>query len=90
MTTDTAARVTRMVVQDKCEHLTAVFMNKWCEVALRAPIGPLDKVSYIDRPDIEITPKTSDEEGPSPSETVSMPFRYVKGADEKPVMPKVC
>lgn len=57
MTTDTAARVTRIVVQDSV---------------------PLDQISYVDQPDIEVT------EG----ESISMPFKYVKAEDGRPVMPK--
>jgi hypothetical protein len=43
----------------------------------------------VDRPDIELPPMTN-EDGGSTNECVSMPFKYVKGADEDPVMPKVC
>ncbi|TKA70389.1 hypothetical protein B0A55_05610 [Friedmanniomyces simplex] len=67
MTTDTAARVTRIVVQE----------NK-----------RLDEIQFVDRPDIEL-PGTANGDGPGhPNESVSMPFKYVKGADGKPVMPE--
>lgn len=67
MTTDTAARVTRIVVQEKKR---------------------LDEIPFIDRPDI-VVPSTSDSEANSvPAESVSMPFKYVKGVDGKPVMPR--
>ena len=59
MTTDTAVRVTRMVIQDKI---------------------PLDQIQYVDHPKLKI----------NRHETTQMPFRYVKGDDNKPVMPEVC
>lgn len=65
MTTDTAARVTRLVVQGK---------------------QPLDEIPFVDRPDIVI-PSSSNEADGAMGESVSMPFKYVKGADGKPVMP---
>ncbi|KAF2720775.1 DUF431-domain-containing protein [Polychaeton citri CBS 116435] len=57
MTTDTAARVTRIVVQEDI---------------------PLDQIPYVNQPDIEVTA----------GETVSMPFKYVKAADGRPIMPE--
>lgn len=45
----------------------------------------LDEVPYVDRPDIALPA----EGGAHPNESVSMPFKYVKGADGKPVMPEV-
>jgi len=57
MTTDTAVRVTRLIVQDKI---------------------PLDKISYVDEPEIRI----------NKNESTEMPFRYVKGKDGKPIMPE--
>jgi hypothetical protein len=49
----------------------------------------LNEIPYIDRPDIEI-PSTSDgKNGAGPSESVSMPFKYVKGDDGNPVLPDV-
>ncbi|KAL8691186.1 MAG: hypothetical protein Q9218_003536 [Villophora microphyllina] len=58
MTTDTAVRVTRMVIQGQT---------------------PLNNVPYVDHPEIRI-----DEH-----ESTQMPFRYVRGAHGKPVMPEV-
>ncbi|KAI9872037.1 MAG: hypothetical protein M1830_002097 [Pleopsidium flavum] len=57
MTTDTAVRVTRIVVQEKV---------------------PLDRISYVDHPELRI----------DDHESTEMPFRYVKGHDGEPVMPK--
>ncbi|KAF2690751.1 DUF431-domain-containing protein [Lentithecium fluviatile CBS 122367] len=57
MTTDTAVRVTRIVVQDRV---------------------PVDKVPYIDHPEIKI----------NKYESTEMPFRYVKGEDGRPIMPR--
>lgn len=68
MTTDTAARVTRIVVQERKR---------------------LDEIAYVDRPDIELPMAANGDGGAHPNESVSMPFKYVKGADGKPVMPEV-
>ncbi|KAJ4265631.1 hypothetical protein NW762_004925 [Fusarium torreyae] len=57
MTTDTAVRVTRIVVQDKVA---------------------LDQVPYLDFPELKF----------NEHESTEMPFRYVKGNDGKPIMPK--
>ncbi|RDW61096.1 putative DUF431 protein [Coleophoma cylindrospora] len=57
MTTDTAVRVTRMIVQSKI---------------------PLDQISYIDNPELVV----------NKNESTEMPFRYVKGEDGQPIMPK--
>lgn len=57
MTTDTAVRVTRIVVQDRV---------------------PVDQISYVDNPDLKI----------NQNESTQMPFRYVKGDDGQPIMPK--
>jgi ribosome biogenesis SPOUT family RNA methylase Rps3 len=40
---------------------------------------PLDKMPYLDFPELKF----------SEHESTEMPFRYVKGADGKPIMPKV-
>jgi len=57
MTTDTAVRVTRIVVQERT---------------------PLDKIPYVDHPEIKI-----DEH-----ESTEMPFRYVATKNNVPVMPE--
>ncbi|OJJ49534.1 hypothetical protein ASPZODRAFT_128012 [Penicilliopsis zonata CBS 506.65] len=56
MTTDTAVRVTRLVVQGKT---------------------PLEEIQYIDYPELRI----------NEHESTEMPFRYVKGQDDQPIMP---
>ena len=66
MTTDTAARVTRIVVQEGKR---------------------LDEIAYVDRPDI-VLPQTDGGDAAHSNESVSMPFKYVKGADGKPIMPE--
>jgi len=66
MTTDTAVRVTRMVIQDGYK---------------------LDEIPYVDRPDFEIPSQKGGDGKSGPSETVSMPFKYVKGQDGKPILP---
>ncbi|CEJ80178.1 Putative DUF431 domain-containing protein [[Torrubiella] hemipterigena] len=57
MTTDTAVRVTRMVVQEKIA---------------------LTDVPYLDYPELKF----------NKHESTQMPFRYVKGADDQPIMPE--
>ncbi|KAL8418583.1 hypothetical protein RB594_001979 [Gaeumannomyces avenae] len=57
MTTDTAVRVTRMVVEEKL---------------------PLEDIPYLDFPELKF----------NEHESTEMPFRYVKGDDGKPIMPK--
>jgi ribosome biogenesis SPOUT family RNA methylase Rps3 len=59
MTTDTAARVTRIIV---CEGI------------------PIEHIKFIDDPDIAVN------EG---VEVTTMPFRYIKGDNGQPVMPRV-
>ncbi|KAJ5113002.1 SAM-dependent RNA methyltransferase predicted [Penicillium angulare] len=56
MTTDTAVRVTRMVVHEKV---------------------PLEEIPYVDYPEILI----------NEHERTEMPFRYVKDANNEPIMP---
>ncbi|KAE9378017.1 DUF431-domain-containing protein [Stipitochalara longipes BDJ] len=57
MTTDTAVRVTRLVVQEKI---------------------PLDKIPYVDYPELRI----------NKNESTEMPFRYVKGVNGVSIMPE--
>lgn len=40
---------------------------------------PLDKVPYLDFPTLQF----------NEHESTEMPFRYVKGQDDQPIMPKV-
>jgi ribosome biogenesis SPOUT family RNA methylase Rps3 len=75
MTTDTAVRVTRLVVQDGSmwpfarvkRH--AVLMNT---VAL-------DKVPYVDFPELKF----------NVHESTQMPFRYITDKEGNPIMPQV-
>ncbi|KAG9384843.1 RNA-Me-trans domain containing protein [Pyrenophora tritici-repentis] len=39
---------------------------------------PVEKIQYIDHPDLKI----------NKNESTQMPFRYVKGDDGEPIMPK--
>ena len=74
MTTDTAVRATRMVVQQKGNRcLIHLFIYK-----LTFPVS-LNNITYLDYPELRI-----DEQ-----ESTEMPFRYVKDADGAPIMPKV-
>jgi len=68
MTTDTAARVTRIVVQEGKR---------------------LDEIRFVDRPDIVLPMAANDGDSSHSRESVSMPFKYVRGADGKPIMPEV-
>lgn len=75
MTTDTAVRVTRMVVQEKSKsrcHYPADCINDDIEV-------PLDKIPYVDYPELRI----------NKNESTEMPFRYVKGQNGECIMPDV-
>jgi ribosome biogenesis SPOUT family RNA methylase Rps3 len=40
---------------------------------------PVDKIPYLDHPELKI----------NRHESTEMPFRYVKGEDGRPIMPKV-
>lgn len=77
MTTDTAVRVTRVVVQDKREDSFSPLRRRVLTDQITAV--PLEQVPYVDHPEIKI-----DEH-----ESTEMPFRYVKGEDGRPVMPEV-
>jgi ribosome biogenesis SPOUT family RNA methylase Rps3 len=82
MTTDTAVRVTRLVVQDKSTLTpTGLLITPPRKATvLTASIGvvPLDEVDYLDYPELKF----------NEHESTQMPFRYVKGADGKPIMPQ--
>lgn len=41
---------------------------------------PVDKIPWVDHPELKI----------NKNESTQMPFRYVKGEDGQPIMPKVC
>lgn len=77
MTTDTAVRVTRMVAQEKSELLYLSFVSYRFMLNLIAVA--LDDVPYVDHPEIRR----------NKHETTEMPFRYVKDANNVPIMPEV-
>ena len=81
LTTDTAARVTRIVVQDKSESIDEYLRStNYCNsISDAIVIVPLAEVPYVDRPSIQV----------SAAESVEMPFKYVKGKDGKAIMPEV-
>ena len=57
---------------------------------LTCDVERLDEIDFIDRPDIELpADENGGKDGAHPSESVSMPFKYVKGKDGKPIMPDV-
>jgi ribosome biogenesis SPOUT family RNA methylase Rps3 len=65
MTTDTAARVTRIVVQQG---------------------KTLEQIPFINRPEIKL-PSEGESESQA-TESVEMPFKYVRNAEGKPIMPE--
>ena len=75
MTTDTAVRVTRMIVQEKSEapiiHICFSTTDQF--------IVPLERIPYVDDPELHV----------NKNESTQMPFRYVKGANGEPIMPEV-
>jgi len=81
MTTDTAARVTRMVIEEQRDCLHKSSFRKLPETNNRftAIIEPLDKIAYVDYPELKL----------NKNESTQMPFRYVKGKDGEPYMPQV-
>jgi ribosome biogenesis SPOUT family RNA methylase Rps3 len=88
MTTDTAVRVTRMVVQDRGTRTLTTLLNNLAQLyagVIRALTDvdlsvPLNEIPYVDSPELKL-----DEH-----ESTEMPFRYVKREDGGPVMPEVC
>ena len=90
MTTDTAVRVTRMIIQDKSMlRPSPLDSARSPRPILRLTLTlliffscfpvPLDQIKFVDTPEIKV----------SEHETVEMPFRYVVGDDGKPIMPQV-
>lgn len=83
MTTDTAVRVTRIIVQDKgiCTDPNGGLFSCRSTNLVHLPVVtvPLDQIPYIDYPELRI----------NQHESTEMPFRYVKGEDGKPIMPEV-
>lgn len=75
MTTDTAVRVTRTVIQQQSQCLNPSSTLRYADLRT----VPLKDIPYVDHPDLKI----------NEHESTEMPFRYVKGEDGQPVMPKV-
>lgn len=75
MTTDTAVRVTRMVVQEKCTIPVLVPLI----IKLIAMTDQLEGIPYVDHPEIKV-----DEH-----ESTQMPFRYVVDSKGEPILPEV-
>lgn len=78
MTTDTAVRVTRKVIHEKSECFVDMVPVNYCK-RLTLGIVPLERIPYIDHPELRI-----DEH-----ESTEMPFRYVADSHGNPIMPKV-
>ena len=81
MTTDTAVRVTRMVVYERGTKETPFIIHYLYEYIVVNIIAlvPLDQISYVDHPEIQI----------NEHERTEMPFRYVKNDNGQPIMPPV-
>lgn len=79
MTTDTAVRVTRMVVES---HKGSSHLLESLQPArlTASTLVPLQDIPYLDFPELRF----------DDHESTQMPFRYVKGEDGNPVMPEVC
>jgi hypothetical protein len=75
MTTDTAVRVTRLIVHNKSEQF-----RREGKAWLTCCIVPLEQIAYVDYPELKI----------NKNESTEMPFRYVKGKSGEPIMPEVC
>lgn len=75
MTTDTAVRVTRIIVQDR-SILTSPTVRVCRPLTKTVPV---DKIPFIDHPELKI----------NKNESTQMPFRYVTGEDGRPIMPEV-
>lgn len=78
MTTDTAVRTTRIVIQDKGKFRVSVGQ---ADLRLSGTFHavPLSEIPYIDNPELKINKHESSE----------MPFRYVKDESGRPIMPDV-
>ena len=81
MTTDTAVRVTRMIIQRRGEawiHQRFIHeLDRWHE-PIAVPV-PLAEIKYADNPQIRI----------NKHETTELPFRYMVDDDFMPIMPQV-
>jgi ribosome biogenesis SPOUT family RNA methylase Rps3 len=75
MTTDTAVRVTRLVVQEKSGLKRSVLKIQQFIFS----VVPLDKIPYVDYPELRV----------NKNESTEMPFRYVKGENGESIMPEV-
>lgn len=81
MTTDTAVRVTRMVVHERGEGAAQsyiIYHLQWTALSSPSAVA-LEQISYVDYPEILI----------NEHERTEMPFRYVKDASGEPIMPNV-
>ncbi len=76
MTTDTAVRVTRTVIQQKGNMIRNLHARFG---VLTRFVVALNDIPYIDYPELRI-----DEH-----ESTEMPFRYIKNSDGTPIMPTV-
>ena len=82
MTTDTAVRVTRKVIQEQCKSsyfIPYVVSEYEKEVITGICIDTLSMIPYVDHPEIKF----------NEHESTQMPFRYVKDENDKPIMPEV-
>jgi ribosome biogenesis SPOUT family RNA methylase Rps3 len=55
-------------------------VKHWLHIGQRLTVAvPLEEIPYVDYPELQI----------NEHERTEMPFRYVKDAEEKPIMPDV-
>lgn len=59
-----------------------------CAKTVRLHAVRLQDIQYVNRPELNLS-ATKGEDATNASESVSMPFKYVKGQDGAPVMPEV-
>lgn len=80
MTTDTAVRVTRTIIQNRS---MSIFYRATHSSTFRAALTvvqeTLSEIPYVDNPEIRI----------NEHESVEMPFRYMTDVNGLPIMPKV-
>nr|POE85463.1 protein arginine n-methyltransferase sfm1 [Quercus suber] len=82
MTTDTAARVTRIVVQEGSGF------NQQFSSLMKRPLIQGGSTETLDQIPFVYKPVISSSTDGSSNETVEMPFKYILDASGKPVMPK--
>lgn len=91
MTTDTAARVTRLVIQEQSMlTLLSIWNRRMPFQLIICTLERLEDIPFIDRPDIKLPANANADDAGRTDESVSMPFKYVSDSTTgAPVMPQV-